>query len=276
MFVGQGVGALDVALIVQLLHRHLAILRRHGAGIADPLHVAHPQFALQHPLGVAHAVETQMADVGLAGDKCHGHILSHLLVAQVAIEDERILVGGAEAGGARHGADNHRAGLIDQCADTVAALFGVGEGTDAGGATGFGASPRHLVKGEGRAGADRQKVVTQGLAIGEGELLRRRLQLGQGGMDKADPLFLHMGFDGDRGLLALPPLDGNPGVGGGKFKVRLVIDENHLMLLAQFGLEFVGGRHAPETRADDDYRCHVQPPAFITRSYEPGSSDPVI
>ncbi len=114
VFVGQSVGALDVALIVQLLHRHLAILCCHGAGIADPLHIAHPQFALQHSLGVAYAVQTQMADVGLAGDKGHGHIFSHLFVAQVAIEDEGVLVGRAKAGGPRHGADNHRAGLIDQ------------------------------------------------------------------------------------------------------------------------------------------------------------------
>ncbi len=152
----------------------------------------------------------------------------------------------------------------------MTALFGVGEGADAGGAARFGACPRYFVKGERRAGAEHQKVVTQGLAIGEGNLLFARLQSCQGRMNKVDSLFLHMGFDGDRGLLALPPLDGNPRIGWGEFKVRLVVDEDHLMLLAQFGLEFVGGGHAPQTRAYDDYRCHVQPPAFNTRSCEQG------
>ena len=57
-----------------------------------------------------------------------------------------------------------------------------------------------------------RSVFVPGLVFWGGTLLRSRLQLGQGGMDKADPLLLHMGFDGDRNFLALPPLDGDPGV----------------------------------------------------------------
>lgn len=51
MLVGEAAGALDVAIFIQLLHRHHPIPGRHGAGIADPLHVAHAQLALQHALG---------------------------------------------------------------------------------------------------------------------------------------------------------------------------------------------------------------------------------
>ncbi len=56
VLIGQGMGTLDVAILVQLLNRHAAILGGDGSGVADPADIAHPQFALQHAFGVADTV----------------------------------------------------------------------------------------------------------------------------------------------------------------------------------------------------------------------------
>ena len=182
----------------------------------------------------------------------------------MAIEDEGVFVGRAEAGGAGHGTDDHRTRFVEQPVDTVLALFCVGEGADAGGAARRRARSLHLFKGECGAGAEHQKVVVQVLAIGEADLLFEGLQPGQGGVDEADPLLLHMRLYGEGDILALSPPDRNPRVRRVEFKVGFVVHQDDVVLLAEFGLELVGGRHAPQPCPDDDDGCHNEPPLYYT------------
>ena len=102
------------AVLVDLLDEHLAGLDLVDPGVGDPLDVPLAHGALQQALGVADAVEAEMADVGLRRDEGHRHLVAHLGAAQRRVEDEGELVGRAEAGRALHRADDHRAGLVDE------------------------------------------------------------------------------------------------------------------------------------------------------------------
>ena len=110
----QLVGACDRAVLGDLGDEHPLGLDLVDAGVADPLDVMLAQLALEQALGVADAVEAEMADVGLGGDEGHRHPVAHLGVAQRLVEDEGELVGRAEAGGALHRADDHRPRVGDQ------------------------------------------------------------------------------------------------------------------------------------------------------------------
>ena len=70
--------------------------------------------AFEQALGVADAVEAEMADIGLGGDEGHRHAVAHLGVAQRLVEDEGEFVGRAEAGRALDRADDDRTGICHQ------------------------------------------------------------------------------------------------------------------------------------------------------------------
>ena len=53
-----------------------------------------------------------MADIGFGSDEGDRHAVANLAPAQVGDEDEREFIGRAEAGGALHGADHDRAGVL--------------------------------------------------------------------------------------------------------------------------------------------------------------------
>ena len=69
---------------------------------------------LEELLRVANTVEAKMADVGFGGDEVHRHLVADLAFLEFGIEDENVLVGGAEARCHRCGADNDRAGIVDE------------------------------------------------------------------------------------------------------------------------------------------------------------------
>ena len=87
---GQFVRLADRAVLADLLDRHLAGFDRLHAGVGDPLDVAVAHLAFEQALGVADAVEAEMADIGLGGDEGHRHAVAELAaLAQLGVEDER-------------------------------------------------------------------------------------------------------------------------------------------------------------------------------------------
>ena len=75
------------------------------------------QRAFEQALGVADAVEAEMADIGLGRDEGHRHAVAHLGPAQRGVEDEGEFVGRAEAGCALDGADDRRTAGLHQRID---------------------------------------------------------------------------------------------------------------------------------------------------------------
>ena len=65
VFHGQLMRLLDRAILVDLFHDHLSGFDLFHAGIGDPLDVAFSQLAFEQALGVAHAIEAEMTDIGL-------------------------------------------------------------------------------------------------------------------------------------------------------------------------------------------------------------------
>ena len=132
--------------------------------LRDPLDVVLAQLALEQALGIADAVEAEMADVGLRGDEGHRHPVAHLGVAQRLVEDEGELVGRAEAGGALHRADHHRAWVGDQGVDGGLGFERVIDLADRLG-VGLGPQTFDFVEGELGAGGDDQIVVVERAAV---------------------------------------------------------------------------------------------------------------
>ena len=111
---GHFVVFVHIAEVIELRDKELAFLHPGGLGIGDPLHVAVAHFGLQHRFTVAHAAQSQVANIGLAGDVSHGHFVAQFALAQVGVQDERKLVGRAKAAGARHGTNHQRAGVFEE------------------------------------------------------------------------------------------------------------------------------------------------------------------
>jgi hypothetical protein len=91
-------------------------------GAGHPADVAVVHHAFEHALGVADAAQAaEMTDIGLGGDKGDRHAVADLALAQIGIDHQGEFVGRAEAGGALHGADDHRPRLLDADDDHVIA-----------------------------------------------------------------------------------------------------------------------------------------------------------
>ncbi len=87
----------DAAVLADLLDRHLAGFDLGDARIGDPLDVVVAHFAFEQALGVADAVEAEMADIGLRGHEGHRHAVAEFALAQLGVEDEGEFIGRAEA-----------------------------------------------------------------------------------------------------------------------------------------------------------------------------------
>ena len=88
---------LDRAVVGDLFDRHLARLDLLHPRAGDPLDVVLAHFALEQALGVADAVEADVADVGFGGDEGHRHAVADAAAPQFGLEDEGELVSGAKA-----------------------------------------------------------------------------------------------------------------------------------------------------------------------------------
>ena len=138
---------LDRAVVGDFLDRHLARLDLFHPRAGDPLDVVLAHFALEQALGVADAIETEMADIRLGGDKGHRHAVANAATPEFGLEDEGELVGGAEARGALHRAGDDRAGILAELLEADAGLQRMVDVADRRG-VGVGTEALDLVKGE--------------------------------------------------------------------------------------------------------------------------------
>ena len=84
---GQIVGLLDRAVLGHFLDMHHGLIDAGDARIGYPFDVAVAHFALEQAFGVAHAVKTEVADIGFGGDKGHWHLVADFTAAQFGVED---------------------------------------------------------------------------------------------------------------------------------------------------------------------------------------------
>ena len=130
-----------------------------------PLDVVVAHLALEQALGVADAVEAEVADIGFGGDEGHRHLVADLAAAQLRLEDEGELVGRAEARGALRRADHHRAGVLAEGLELGRRLLGMVDVADRCGEA-VGAETLDLVEGQFRPGRDDQIVVADRRSVG--------------------------------------------------------------------------------------------------------------
>ena len=241
---------------IQFIDVHLAVLDLGGLGVGDPVDVMVAQLGFEHGLGIAHAAETKMTDIGFGGHIGHRELVAYLALAQVGVDDEGKLVGRAEAAGKGHGADDDRAWLFQGFLVFLIGLFGVIHGADGIGVTAVGTGTLDLLEGEARAGDDDEVVVFDMVAIVEGQLVAVGIDLGDSAVDEVDALALEVGLDREGDRLAIAPAHGNPGVGRRELEVFVAVDDGDLVLLAQFLLHFVSTGHAAGAGAKNDDMSH--------------------
>ena len=117
---GQFLRGLDAAVLVDFFHRHHAGLDLLDAAAGHPLDVVVAHFALEQALGVAHAIESEVADVGFGGDEGHRHAVADLAAAQFGFDDEHELIGRAEARSPLHRADDDRCRVLAEVLEGLA------------------------------------------------------------------------------------------------------------------------------------------------------------
>ena len=185
-----------------------------------------------------------MADIGLGGDEGHRHPVAQLALAQVRVEDERVLVGRAEARGEGHRADHHVTGVVEEGLVVAVGLFGVIDGAHRMGVAAVGAGALHFLEGQTRPRRDDQVVVLDHLAVVHGQRPRLGVDLLATLGDEVDVLALEVRADVEGDAGAIPPAHGHPGIGGHELEVVPFVDDGDLMFLAERFTHFVRGRHA--------------------------------
>ena len=210
---------LELTGVVHFVDGHLPLLNRHDPGVRDPLDVTFTQLMLHQALAVAHATQTHVPDIGFARHIGHGDLVAYLSLAQVGLDDHCSLIGRPEAAGAGGGADDHRAGVLDEflvarpCARRVilaANRLRVSVGSET----------RYLLEGQPRAGRDHQVVVCEFVAIVETD----GLVLGIDGGHRVDKPLNALAFQWllhfDPRLRGRAPANRDPGVGWREFEIR--------------------------------------------------------
>ena len=245
--------------VVELGDVHRAGLDAAHLGVGDPLDVALAHRRLEHRLGVAYATEPEMADVGLGGDEGHRDAVADPALAQVGFHDEGELVGRAEARRALHRADHDRTGRRDEPVPDLGRLrrmidvadrLGVAARTETG----------DLVERELRTGGDHEIVVVDEISVLEPDAVLLRLHaLGAGG-DEPDSHLREQRRQRQLDVLALPPADRDPRIGGRELERGPVRDDRQPVAGPELLLHLEGHRHAAEAAAEDhDMRHWVLP-----------------
>ena len=248
-------GLLDRAVLVELLDDHLAGLDLLHPRIGDPLDVVVAHLALEHALGVADAVEAEMADIGLGRDEGHRHLVADLAPAQLGIEDEGELVGRPEAGGALHGADDDRPRVLGEVLEGVLGGDRVVDVADRL-RVAVGAEALDLVEGELGAGGDHQVVVVDRAAVLELDAVFLRMHPLGALRQVADVLALHHRVEVDLDILALAPAHRHPGIGRHEMVARPLADDGEVVPLAQLRDQFVGHDGAAQAGPQHHNLCH--------------------
>ncbi|MDT4843455.1 hypothetical protein FQZ97_773890 [compost metagenome] len=245
-----------LALIVVLGHVHLARFHLGGLGVADPLDVALAHGRFEHTLGIAHAAQAQVTDVGLGGHEGHGHLVTDLALAQVGVHDHRELVGRAEARSALHGTDHDRAGRLHERIPGRLGGFGVADVADRLRVAAKRTQAFDFVKGQLGAGGDDEVVVVHPAAVFQFDLVGVWVDAFGALNDGFNALFRQRRGDVDLDVLAGAPVHGNPGVRGHEVELGCFADHRNRVAGAGQCLHFIGHGHAAETGAENDDVSH--------------------
>ena len=168
---------LDGAVVGDFLDDHLAALDLFHARAGHPLDVLVAHRAFEQSLGVADAVEPEMADIGLRRHEGHRHLVADLAAAQLRFEDEGEFIGRPVAGRALHRAGDDRPRLLAEFLEAQPGLFGMIDMADRTGEA-VGAEALDLVEGEFGAGGDDQIIVAERRAVLEFEPVGVGIDLG--------------------------------------------------------------------------------------------------
>src|SRR5450759_5423335 len=111
--------------VVMLGDKHLARFNLGDFCIAYPLDVVVAHTRFHNALGIAHATQPEMADIGFGGHESHRHFVAYLAAAQIGIHDEGIFVSRSEAGSSLHRAHYDRAGFFSEVIPSLMRLHRV-------------------------------------------------------------------------------------------------------------------------------------------------------
>ena len=252
----------DLAAVVHLAHEHLAGFNLCDFGVGDPLDVVVAEFALQHRLGVTHAAQAHVADIGFGADVGHRHLVAQLAALQVLVEDEREFVGRAKARSARHGADDGRSRLLQEFLVMLPSFFGMVDSADRM-RVARRAGAGHFVKRQLGAGGDDQVVIVQAAAVVQLQRIVRGVNPLDQLRDEADALFFQVRPDWKGDGFALAPAHRHPRVGRHELEIIHRVDDGDAVLRAEALAQLVGGRHAARACAEDDDVGHGLSPMGV-------------
>src|SRR5690606_2909438 len=111
----QVVRVLERAALVHFLYMHHAGLDAGHARVGDPFDVTVAHFAFEQGLGIADAVQAEMADIGLWRYIGHRHLVTDFAATKLGIEDHREFISRAIARRALNRTHDNRAGIFDKC-----------------------------------------------------------------------------------------------------------------------------------------------------------------
>ncbi len=269
---GEFVLLLRLAVLVVLGDVHLAGLDLGDLGVADPLDVAVAHRRFQQALGVAHAAEAEVPDIGLRGDEGHRHLVADLAPAQVGVHDHGELVGGTETGCHLHGAHHDMAGILDELVPYLGGLHGVVDMAHRL-RMAVGSEALHFLECQLRSGGDDEKVVVDHSAVGQLDLVPFRVHPLDRCRDEVDLLARQGWADVDLDVVALAPIHGKPRVGRHEVELRVARNDGDLVLRAGALAHFVGHRHAADACSHNNDVCHV---SLLGCNKEPRSRNPVL
>jgi nucleotide-binding universal stress UspA family protein len=223
---------------------------------ADPLDVAVAHFRFEHALGITHATQPEMADIGLGGDESHGRLVAQLAAAKIGVHDHGELVGRSVAGRALHGADHNRSRRLDELLPGLLGLHRVFDVADRL-RVALGAEAFHFLESEFRSGSDDQEVVIELAAVDQFELVLVGQHALAGNGNEIDVLLskrlaqVHLDF------FALSPVHRDPGIGRHEVKAGGIGNHRDAVIATDRSAHFVGQRQPADACAHDDDVSHV-------------------
>ena len=207
--------------------------------------------------GVADAAEAEVAEERLRRDERDRHAVCEAGLAELVAGVEQELVGRAEARAALRGADDDRAGVLQEALPGVAREDRVVEVADRLRVAALGAESSDLLEREARAGRDHEPVVGELPIAGDHDPSLQVEAVG-GRVHERDPLALEHRRELERDIGGAALAERQPDQRGDEREVIAAIEDGHLDRVLHPSLDLERGRQAGEARADDD---HPVPPA---------------
>jgi hypothetical protein len=199
------------AILSQFDNVHGAVLNLGDLGIGDPLDVAIAHLAFEQALGIAHPVQTKVADIGLGSNEGHRHTITNLAATQFGFDDHGEFIGRAIAGRALRRADDDRLRIGGQAFKRIGGIAGMIGAADRCRES-IGAQPFDLVKGQIGSGSDHEIVIRLRAAIVQLDPVFGWMDPFGANRGEADSLFRHHGWQVNLDCIRFAPAHRNPGV----------------------------------------------------------------